>query len=169
MKILNYKTTIIFIFISLFVFLIGQQQVQAQQEKHLNLNHIRERLASKSRGSKTTKEINEQLIADIRKRGVNFHLTSKDKNSLKKAGGSNLLIKTIRENLSKNFKEQTLLYQKFVDNYDGTIEQKKIAIEAAKEFVKKFSDDEDVKEVIDYLNTAIPDLEYVIANKGNYR
>ncbi len=46
-----------------------------------------------------------------------------------------------------------------MNNYDGTIEQKKIAVEAAKEFVKKFGDD---KDVIDYFKAAIPDLEKII-------
>lgn len=162
MEVLIFRKAFVSIFISLFVFLIGQQQIQAQQEKHLNFNDIRETLVSKSHISKTTEEINEQLVTDIRKRGVSFILTSEDEDALKKAGGSDLLIKSIRENLPKRLEERIILYRKYVNNYDGTIEQKKIAVEAAKEFVKKFSDDKDVKDVIDYFKAAIPDLEKII-------
>ncbi len=164
MKILNYKTTIIFIFISLFVFLIGQQRVQAQRENHLNFNDIRETLVSKSRNSKTTEETNEQLITDIRKRGVDFMLSTEGEDALKKAGGSDLLIKSIRENLPKKL-EKNILYGKFLNNYDRTTKQMKIAVEAAKEYVKKFSDDDDkdVKEIIDYFKSVIPELEKAIA------
>ncbi len=150
MKILIVRIMVISIFISLFVFLIGQQ-VQAQRENHLNFNDIRETLVSKSRNSKTTEEINEQLITDIRKRGVDFMLSTEGEDALKKAGGSDLLIKSIRENLPKKL-EKSILYGKFLNNYDRTTKQMKIAVEAAKEYVKKFSDDDDkdVKEIIDY-------------------
>ena len=164
MKILIFRITIISVFISLFVFLICQQQVQAQQENHLNFNDIRETLVSKSRNSKTTEETNEQLITDIRKRGVDFMLSTEDEDALKKAGGSDLLIKSIRENLPKKL-EKNILCGKFLNNYDRTIKQMKIAVEAAKEYVKKFSDDDDkdVKEIIDYFKSVIPELEKAIA------
>jgi len=88
MKILIFRVTIISIFISLFVFLIGQQQVQAQTEKALNFNEILSTLKSTSGIKKSTDEINEQLITDIRKRKVNFTLTHEKRDSLKKAGGN---------------------------------------------------------------------------------
>jgi len=164
MKTLIFRLMIVSIFTSLFVFLIGRQQVQAQQEKHLNLNDIRETLVFRSGVSKTTEEINEQLITDIRKRGVDFMLSTEDEGALKKAGGSDLLIKSIRENLPKRL-EKNILYRKFLTNYDGTIKQMKIAVEAAKEYVRKFSDDDDkdVKEIIDYFKAVIPELEKAIA------
>jgi len=88
MKILIFRVTIISIFISLFVFLIGQQQVQAQTEKALNFNEILSTLKSTSGIKKSTDEINEQLITDIRKRKVNFTLTHEKRDSSKKAGGN---------------------------------------------------------------------------------
>jgi len=52
--------------------------------------------------------------------------------------------------------------KKYTDNYSGTPTQVKIALEAAKEFVKKYSDDEYVKEIVDYLKKIIPVLEETI-------
>jgi len=165
MKILIFRTMIISTFISLFVFLIGQQQVQAQQGKPLNLNDIQKTFISTSHISKTIEELNEQLITDIRKRKVNFILTSEDEDSLKKAGGSDLLIKEIRENLPERTKEKIILYQEYLNNYDKkTVPEIKIAVKAAKEYVKKFSDDKDDKEIIDYFKAAIPNLEKNIAD-----
>ncbi len=88
MKILIFRVTIISVFISLFIFFIGQQQVQAQQDKPLNLDDTLSKLTFTSRIKTSTEEINRQLITDVRKRKVNFTLTRENKDSLKKAGGN---------------------------------------------------------------------------------
>jgi len=85
---------------------------------------------------------------------------------LKKGGGSDLLVKTIRENLPKKLEEQIVLYKKYADNYDGDFKQRKIAVEAAKEFVKKYGDDKELKKIIDYFKENIPILEDSIAICG---
>ena len=163
MKILIFRITIISIFISLCVFLIGQQQVQAQTEKTLNFNEILSALKSTSRINKSIKEVNEKLITDVVNRGVSFELTLKNKNSLRNNGSSDLLIKVISEYSPNYLKDKTILYQKYVDNYNGTVKQKRIAVEVAREFIKRYSNDVGDKEVIKYFKTAIPDLEKLIA------
>ncbi len=166
MKVCCYRIITTSICIGLFIFLVGQQKVQGQQENHLSFDDIIKTLAFKSRISKSTKEINEQLIKDVRKRGIEVILTSEEEKSLKKAGASKLLIKLIRES-SRKREEQLILYKKHTDNYDGTIEQKKIALEAAKEFVKRYSDVaefKDIKDIIKYFKANIPGLEKQIAN-----
>jgi hypothetical protein len=139
------------------------------KQNHLNLNDILTKLTFTPSINKSTEEINQQLIEEIQKRKVNFILSSEDENSLKKAGASNSLIKAIRGNLPNEFKEkltlvaeQQVLYKKFTDNYNGTLEQKKIALVAAKEFVKRYSDDESVKEIIDYFVKIIPSFETMV-------
>jgi len=153
-----FRITSFTIYTGLIIFLIGHQ-VQGQQEKPLNLQEIRKTLVFRSRISITTEELNEQLISEIRKRKVNFILSSEEEESLKKAGGSDLLIKTIHKVLPEKTRGKILLYQKYIDNYYGTAEQIKIALEAAKEYVKKFSDDEVDKELLKYFKDVIPMLE----------
>lgn len=165
MKILTFRTTIIFVFVSLSIFFISQQQAQAQTEKALNFNEILSTLKSTSRINKSIKEVNEKLITDVVNRGVSFELTLKNKNSLRNNGSTDFLIKVISENSLKYRKDKAILYQKYVDNYNGTVEQQRIAIEVAREFIKRYSNDEGDKEVIKYLTTAIPDLEKAIAIK----
>ena len=61
--------------------------------------------------------------------------------------------------------DQAALYKKYTDNYNGDIAKQKIALDAAKEYVQKYSADPVVKEQIDYFaKTAIPTLEESIAN-----
>ncbi len=153
--------------ICLLIFLVGQQEAQSQQEKPVSLNDIQAELTFTSRISKSEDEINNLLIKDIRKRGVNFILTSEDAKILKKAGANNLLIKVIRENLPKELEEQIILYKKYTDNYNGTVEQKKIAIEAAREFVRKYSGNKEAKEIIDYFRQIVPLLEKQLTHAGD--
>lgn len=162
MRVFGYKIKTVFICIGLFVFLSGQK-VLGQQEKPLNFNDILSRFTSNSRINNSIKEINEQLITDIRKREVNFILTFEDKNSLKKAGATDLLIKTIDENLPETLREKIVLYKKYLDNYEGSLSQMKKALKAAKEYVKRYSDDEENKKIIDYLNESIPILERIVS------
>ena len=80
-----------------------------------------------------------------------------------------MLIKAIRENLPKEIetkfvkiKEKETLYKKFIDNYNGNFTQKRLAIEAAKEYIKKYSGNAEDKEIIDYLIKVIPEIEKTI-------
>jgi hypothetical protein len=86
------------------------------------------------------------------------YLTLKNKNSLRKVGGSDFLIKVIGENSPKYIKEKAILYRKFTDNYDGTIAQRQIALEAAKEFIFRYNNDQELdnKTIINYFRDVIP-------------
>ena len=161
MRVFAYKITIVSICVGLFIFL-SNYQVQGQPEKPLNLSDIKAKLTSAFRVSEPAAEINEQLVKEICNRRVNFTLISEDEKSLKKAGASDLLIKTIRENSTEETKEMTSLYEKYEVNYQAVnIEQKKIALDAAKEFVKKYENSECLKEQVNYFKEAIPALESV--------
>lgn len=52
--------------------------------------------------------------------------------------------------------EKTALYEKYTKNYAGTLEQRKIAIAAAQEYIEKYADD---KQQVDYFKTALPPLQ----------
>lgn len=174
MKSCFYNLAVVFIKAALFVFLNGTQIQGQEKQDYLNLNSIQLKLVFTSRIIETTEEINEQLIKDIKERKVNFILSSEDEESLKKAGASEALIRVIRENLPKEIKEKIVLtnekvalYRKFTDNYDGNVSQKKIAIDAAKEYVKRYRDDKDDKEIIAYFTKVIPELESIVKSIVN--
>lgn len=58
------------------------------------------------------------------------------------------------------------MYKKFTDNYAAkNPEQLKIALDAAKEFIKKYSQVEEDKNIIEYLKKWIPATEKQIATE----
>lgn len=159
MRVSAYKTTIVFVCLGLVVFL-SNRQVQGQPEKPFNLNDIKAKLMSASGIDKPAKETNEQLVKEICNRLVNFTLTSDDEKSLKKAGASDLLIKTIRGNFPEEKRRMSIIYDIYVTSYESSnIEQTKIALGAAKVFTDNYKKNECVKEQIDYFQEAVPLLE----------
>ncbi len=59
--------------------------------------------------------------------------------------------------------EKAALYEKYTKNYAGTIEQKKIAIAAAEEYIQKWGAEAENKEQIDYFQKALPTLKSAVA------
>lgn len=155
MRNITYK----FFLLGFFLFIIGCQTSLAQEKpNYVNFDEVMGNLTFSSRIDKTTAEINQQIIIQIMERKVNFILSKEDEVKLKKAGGNKVLIKTINENISEELKEQIILYKKFTDNYNGqTSIQRKIALEAAREFLQKYSDNSEpqVKEILKYLKEYI--------------
>ncbi len=172
MKLFFGKTVIIFIV------LIGSfitQQVYGQQKvKYVTSCQIFDNLVFGLRFNNDIDKINKWLITQIQERGVDFKLESREEeNSLKKIGATSELIKAIRENYSKYLKESSKeleekinLYKKFTDNYASkSPEQLQIAIDAAKIYIKRYSESEEDKEIIEYLKNIIPKMEEQIARK----
>lgn len=57
------------------------------------------------------------------------------------------------------------LYADFTKNYAGTLEQRKAAIQAGKQYVSKYGACAEDKEIVSYLNTNIPPMEKAIADE----
>ncbi len=58
--------------------------------------------------------------------------------------------------------EKTALYEKYTKNYAGTMEQKKIAVAAAREYIEKYGANAEDKQQVDYFKTALPPLQKLI-------
>ncbi len=129
--------------------------VFGQKPKPITLDEIISKLTLNSQNEKSADENNRQPIEEISERKVNFSLDEQGEKSLKKAGASDLLITAIYLNSTNKIEEQKVLYQSFVDNYSGSLQQRKIALEAAKEFVRKYSDDKESEKIIEYFKTYI--------------
>ena len=163
------KSTVKVIAILIFFlgFIFNQQTHGQENQNYFSFDEILTKLTSASNDEKSLKVINEQLTKDVQKRKVDFILSSEKEKYLQEIGASELLIKSLNKNLSKEkedlVNEQEILYKKFTDNYDAkNLEQLKIAVEAGKEFVRRYSDDESVREIIDYLVKTIPILKAAI-------
>jgi hypothetical protein len=143
---------------------LGQsKETELQKERPVTFNEVLTKLRFTYRINQPLEQLNMKLTAAVRKRSVNFLLSEKDKKALKEAGGSDELIKAIDDAIppekKERMREQIRLDTIYRENYDGNYEQRKKAIEAGKEFLLKFGDDEDVKEFVDYLRNALPVLE----------
>jgi hypothetical protein len=64
--------------------------------------------------------------------------------------------------------EKEALYKRYTDNFKGTDDQKRIAIEAGKQYIEKYGASEDDKQVVDYLKKKVPSLEEEIGTKAMY-
>lgn len=156
----------IFLFLSIFVIANSLQVYGQQKEKLVSACHIFDNLVFGLRFNSSIVEVNRRIIKQIQERGVDFRLESKEEeNSFRKIGASELLIQAIRGNFSKILQEQTILYKKFTDNYNGTPEQKKIALYAAKEYIEKYAEDEESKDIIEYFRKTIPAMEKYFREK----
>lgn len=60
------------------------------------------------------------------------------------------------------------LYKKFTDNYAGTLDQKKSAVEAGDQYIGKYGACADDKAIVDYLNTHLPTMKtFIKTQEGN--
>ncbi len=55
--------------------------------------------------------------------------------------------------------DKTALYTKVTENYDGDLSQRKIAVKAGREYLAKYGNDPENQAVVDWLKSAIPDIE----------
>lgn len=155
--------------------------ISTHNERPVNLEEIlrtfRFPLSSKS----TNEELNQKLITTIRDRRVNFLLDDKITKELKDAGASEDLLKTIdtcitpreRQGIiddattikrkKKRLKEITQLEDQIRDLYPRKDRESiKKMIEVGKEYLKKFGNDDDAKQMVDYLKLVLPKWEELI-------
>jgi len=66
------------------------------------------------------------------------------------------------QNVCDEVEAKQATYKKFTDNFDKTIPQRKIAVEAAKEYIEKYGACPDDKAQVDYLKNYIPTTEQAI-------
>ncbi len=140
---------------------ISSQGSDCSQSDRISVSYILSKFIFTSRITKPAEPINEKLVEEIIERKVNFRLDAENKKSLKEAGASDLLLKTISENYQPGSEiEAERLYHIYMNNYQSNkIENLKMAIDAAKEFVKKFEKDGCYAEQVKYFKDAIPMLE----------
>ncbi len=105
-------------------------------------------------------EVIEFLITNIKEQKVAQPLTNDIEGLLRQSGATDLLIQTIKENVVCNDTESVAeLYNKHDNNYQGTLEEKTIALDAARKFVERFAACDNQKSRLDELKTSIPKLE----------
>lgn len=160
MKIFS-RTTIKFsVFLSLFLFSGQAISAQVKKCKQITFYYMFTKLKSASDEVDSKEKTVKKLKSEIKKRKVFADLSFIDEQLLKSVGANDSLFKTIRENLAEPSEEESELYNLFLDNYKASnVEQTVKALEAAKEYVRKFGDDSCDTKLIEYFKEAIPFLE----------
>lgn len=157
------RKLLFFFFVSV-VFINAQNLFAQKKPSHINLHQII--LILSTQNGKSAKEINTNLIEEIRKNKVNFILSAKDENTLKNLGASDVLIIAINENASKETKEEFAqkLYALTICNEPCTQSNSEQIIGSSKQFIKVFENDPNYELQVRYLKKAIPKLEESFAN-----
>ena len=142
----------------------SSQENGCSQSNRISVGYILSKFVFTSRITKPAGPINEKLIEEVLERKVNFKLNAEYEKSLREAGASDLLLKTISENYQPGTEiEVERLYQIYINNFQSNkAENLKLALDAAKEFVRKFEIDGCQAEQVKYFKDAIPIIEEVL-------
>ena len=173
MRILRFGVTCPCFPILLLVFYtFGQvQTTKSNKERPVELQEILSKLTFTSRINHSFEELNKELVSAVQKRGVNFVIMDKDRQAIRKAGGNDELIKTVdaapkpkimlaTSSLSPGdvrlIDEENRLYNIILMNYKASDRVRlQKAIDAAKEFLRRFGDDPGAKTQVDWIKPKI--------------
>jgi hypothetical protein len=113
------------------------------------------------------KKTNADLVAAINQRGVDFVLTPEEEWQLGMRDASDDLLKAIREAVDPkereariNANQQERLYTEFATNYNANdLAGRQTAVRAAREFVGLYANDQNVAEIVTFMQRNLPRLE----------
>lgn len=112
-------------------------------------------------------EANQELIDAIKARGVDFVLSPVEEWSLQLQDASDELIKTIREAHEPEERERLLkrsaqqgISNAFLTNYKRPdLTSRSIAVAAGREFIHRYKNDADVRDIVELMQKSLPTLE----------
>jgi hypothetical protein len=124
-------------------------------------------LEASTESEELLKKANNDLIAAIAKRGVDFVLTPEEEWQLSMRDASEELLDAIRNAIDPAEREQRIkidqqqrLYTTFATNFNSNeYAGKSAALSAAREFVGLYADDANVKEIVTFMQRNLPRLE----------
>lgn len=110
---------------------------------------------------------NDELLAAIEERGVDFVLTPEEEWQLEMRDASDELLEAIRNAIDPVERElriktdrQQRLYTTFATNYNASdLAGRSAAVAAAREFLQEFSGDANVAEIVSFMQRNLPRLE----------
>ena len=113
------------------------------------------------------KKTNIDLVAAINERGVDFILTPEEEWQLEMRDASDELLTAIRDAVDPQEREARLnanrqqrLYTEFATNYNASdLSGRQAAVRAAREFVSLYSGDQNVAEIVSFMQRNLPRLE----------
>jgi hypothetical protein len=147
--------------------LAGAQGPGPEEPKPVTIQQIRRALRFTPETPEHIEKTNNELIQMIKARGVDFALSKEEEWALTLQNASDDLVEAIRAAVSAEeherllkVREQEGLYYAFVNNYArNDVTSRRIAVDAGREFVRKYRGDANVAEIVSFLQRAVPALE----------
>jgi hypothetical protein len=153
----------------LFVILLAAGAVFAQpaETKPVTKSDIFVALETAKSSDELLKKTNTDLVAAINERGVDFVLTPEEEWQLGMRNASDELLAAIREAVDPKEREarinanrQERLYTEFATNYNANdLSGRQTAVRAAREFVQLYANDQNVAEIVTFMQRNLPRLE----------
>ena len=133
----------------------------------VTLAELRSILSRAERSAELVAPTNQELIAAIKERGVDFVLTPEEEWALRLREASDDLIAALRQAFDPAEREfhlrvarQQNLYNAFVNNFNSSeLAAKSVALSAARDFVADYADDTNVAQIVAYMRRTLPSLE----------
>lgn len=145
----------------------GAQGPGHDEPKPVSIPEIRRALRYTPETPEEIEKTNRELIEAVKARGIDFALSAEEEWALGLQEASDELIETIREALSPEERERLLkireqegLYNTFVNNYArNDLTSRRIAIDAGREFVRRYRTEPNVAEIVAFMQRTVPVLE----------
>lgn len=153
------------------VVMAAAARAQSESKNPVTLSELRSGLTVAERSDALIESANRELIAAVKKRGVDFVLMPEDEWSLKLLEASDELIAAVHGAIDPEEREfrltvarQQRLYNSFALNYNGTdLASRQTALSAAREFVGLYATDTNVAEIVRFMQRNLPRLEQSVA------
>ena len=144
---------------------------QSEPTNPVTLYELRNGLTVAERSEELIASVNRDLIAAVKRRGVDFVLTPEEEWSLKLLEASDELVAAVHGAIDPaerefrlNVRRQQALYTAFATNYKGLdLASRQAALTAAREFVGLYAKDPNVAEIVTFMQRNLPRLEQSVA------
>ncbi len=164
------RILIILILFSIAPSAYAQTTAPSGDERPLTRREVRRWLTVTQDNAELSAQANQDLIAEISRRGVDFALTPEQEWSFQLLEASDELIQAIRDGLPADQRQAILdaadkrnLYNSFLNNYArADLTSRKTAYEAGQEFVRRYRSDSTVRDQITFINRLLPQIDRAI-------
>jgi hypothetical protein len=156
------------LYLLLFILLAGGAVfAQSAETKPVTKSDVFTALEAAKDSTELLKKTNVDLVAAINDRGVDFVLTPEEEWQLEMRDASDELLAAIREAVDPkereariNANQQERLYTEFATNYNANdLAGRQTAVRAAREFVQLYANDQNVAEIVTFMQRNLPRLE----------
>jgi hypothetical protein len=159
--------------LQLFVIILlaaGVVFAQSAETKPVTKSDIFAALEAGKDSAELLAKTNADLITAISERGVDFVLTPEEEWQLGMRDASDELLAAVRDAIDPKEREaringdrQQRLYTEFATNYNANdLAGRQTAVRAAREFVQLYADDQNVGEIVTFMQRSLPRLEQTV-------